>query len=466
MITQVENELMSKDTTNPYESMIRRFEVAAKIMNLDEDTYNILKTPHRQYLASLPIKMDDGKIQVFEGYRIVHNTSRGPSKGGIRYSMEVNLDEVKALAAWMTWKCAIADIPYGGAKGGITVNPSKLSEGELERLTRAYTAAMVDVFGVDKDIPAPDVATGPREMAWIVDEYSKLKGAFTPGVVTGKPLHLGGSEGRVEATGRGVTVAALEAMKKIKMDPKKAIGAVQGFGNVGYWSSIFLTEEGAKLIGVVEYNSAIYNPNGINPEELNAYKQKNKTVHGFPGAKESLNQDQNPSSFMEKECDILIPAAVERSVNMSNAPRLKCKIVAEAANGPTTLAGEEILEAKNILIIPDLVLNAGGVTVSYFEWLKNLEHKQLGLLIRRFEHKSKLELYDLLSTCYDEKDVEKLKGPSEKDLVYSGLEEIMCQTIKTVTDTAIKKNISMRMSAYGISIKRICDTFDATGITV
>ena len=292
MITQVEKEQMSTDTTNPYESMIRRFEVAAKIMNLDEDTYNILKTPHRQYLASLPIKMDNGKIEVFEGYRIVHNTSRGPSKGGIRYSMEVNLDEVKALAAWMTWKCAIADIPYGGAKGGITVNPSKLSEGELERLTRAYTAAMVDVFGVDKDIPAPDVATGPREMAWIVDEYSKLKGAFTPGVVTGKPLHLGGSEGRVEATGRGVTVAAMEAMKKIKMDPKKAIGAVQGFGNVGSITAKHMDEHGVRIVAISDHTGAFYNAKGINIEKAIAFRNGNNGVlRGFADGKEITNEE-------------------------------------------------------------------------------------------------------------------------------------------------------------------------------
>ncbi|MFZ7122694.1 MAG: Glu/Leu/Phe/Val family dehydrogenase, partial [Bacteroidota bacterium] len=211
-----------KETTNPYESMIQRFDVAAKIIGLDEETYNILKTPQRQYVVSLPVAMDNGKVQVFEGYRIIHNTSRGPSKGGIRYALEVNQDEVKALAAWMTWKCAIADIPYGGAKGGITVDASKLSLGELERLTRAYTRAMVDVFGVDKDIPAPDVATGPREMAWIVDEFSRMQGSFQPGVVTGKPLHLGGSEGRVEATGRGVNTAALEAMRQMRLDPRKA----------------------------------------------------------------------------------------------------------------------------------------------------------------------------------------------------------------------------------------------------
>ncbi|MBK6990081.1 MAG: Glu/Leu/Phe/Val dehydrogenase [Bacteroidetes bacterium] len=367
MITQVEKQKMSKDTTNPYESMIRRFDVAAKIMNLDDDTYNILKTPHRQYLASLPIKMDDGKIQVFEGYRIVHNTSRGPSKGGIRYSMDVNLDEVKALAAWMTWKCAIADIPYGGAKGGITVDPSKLSEGELERLTRAYTAAMVDVFGVDKDIPAPDVATGPRVMSWIVDEYSKLKGAFTPGVVTGKPIHLGGSEGRVEATGRGVTVAAMEAMKKIKMDPKKAIGAVQGFGNVGSITAKHMDEHGVRIVAISDHTGAFYNPKGINIEKAIAYRNSNHGVlKGFADGTEITNED-----LLTLDVDVLCPCALENQITAANADQIKAQLIVEGANGPITAGADEILTGKGIIVVPDILANGGGVTVSYFEWTQN-----------------------------------------------------------------------------------------------
>ena len=367
MITQVEKQKMSKDTTNPYESMIRRFDVAAKIMNLDEDTYNILKTPYRQYMVSLPIKMDDGKIKVFEGYRIIHNSSRGPSKGGIRYSMEVNLDEVKALAAWMTWKCAIADIPYGGAKGGITVDPSLLSEGELERLTRAYTAAMVDVFGVDKDIPAPDVATGPREMAWIVDEYSKLKGAFTPGVVTGKPLHLGGSEGRVEATGRGVTVAALEAMKKIKMDPKKAIGAVQGFGNVGSITAKHMYEHGIRIVAISDHTGAWYNPKGINIEKAIAYRNSNHGVlKGFVGGKEITNDE-----LLTLDVDVLSPCALENQITQANADQIKAQLIVEGANGPITAGADEILSKKGIHVVPDILANGGGVTVSYFEWTQN-----------------------------------------------------------------------------------------------
>lgn len=358
---------MSKDTTNPYESMIRRFDVAAQIMNLDEDTYNILKRPYRQYLVSLPIKMDSGKVQVFEGYRIIHNSSRGPSKGGIRYSMEVNLDEVKALAAWMTWKCAIADLPYGGAKGGITVDPTKLSEGELERLTRAYTAAMVDVFGVDKDIPAPDVATGPREMAWIVDEYSKLKGAFTPGVVTGKPLHLGGSEGRVEATGRGVTVAAIEGMKKIKMDPRKAIGAVQGFGNVGSITAKHMDEHGIRIVAISDHTGAFYNPKGINIEKAIAFRNGNGGVlKGFTGGKEITNDE-----LLTLDVDVLAPCALENQITAENAETIKAHLIVEGANGPITAGADDILAKKNIVVIPDILANGGGVTVSYFEWTQN-----------------------------------------------------------------------------------------------
>ncbi len=359
--------LASKDTNNPYDSMIQRFDVAAKIMGLDEDTYNVLKTPHRQYLVSLPVKMDDGKVKVFEGYRIVHNASRGPSKGGIRYSLEVNLDEVKALAAWMTWKCAIADIPYGGAKGGITVDPSKLSEGELERLTRAYTAAMSDVFGVDKDIPAPDVATGPREMAWIVDEYSKIKGAFTPGVVTGKPIHLGGSEGRVEATGRGVNTAALEAMKKIKMDPKKSTAAVQGFGNVGSITAKYMEEAGIKIVAISDHTGAFYNAEGINIADAIAYRTLNNGVlKGFPGGKLIPNEE-----LLTLDVNILAPCALENQIRRANANDIKAQLIVEGANGPITAGADEILTQKGIVVIPDILANGGGVTVSYFEWTQN-----------------------------------------------------------------------------------------------
>jgi len=361
------NGSVSTDVTNPYESMIQRFDVAAHMIDLDPDTYNILKTPSRQYLVSLPVKMDDGKIKVFEGYRIVHNSSRGPSKGGIRYSMDVNLDEVKALAAWMTWKCAIADIPYGGAKGGITCDPSTMSEGELERMTRAYTSAMSDIFGVDKDIPAPDVATGPREMAWIVDEYSKIKGAFTPGVVTGKPLHLGGSEGRVEATGRGVTVAALEGMKRMKMDPRKAIAAVQGFGNVGSITAKHMDHAGIKIVAISDHTAAYYNAKGINIEKAIEFRDQNHGVlKGFTGGKAFPKEE-----ILTLDIDVLAPCALENQITVDNANDIQAQLIVEGANGPTTAAADEILQSKGINIVPDILANGGGVTVSYFEWTQN-----------------------------------------------------------------------------------------------
>jgi len=424
MITQVEKQKMSKDTTNPYESMIRRFDVAAKIMNLDEDTYNILKTPYRQYLVSLPVKMDDGKVRVFEGYRIVHNSSRGPSKGGIRYSMEVNLDEVKALAAWMTWKCAIADIPYGGAKGGITVDPSKLSEGELERLTRAYTAAMVDVFGVDKDIPAPDVATGPREMAWIVDEYSKLKGAFTPGVVTGKPIHLGGSEGRVEATGRGVTVAALEAMKKIKMDPKKAVGAVQGFGNVGSITAKHMDDHGIRIVAISDHTGAFYNPKGINIEKAIAYRNGNNGVlRGFAGGKEISNEE-----LLTLDVDVLAPCALENQITGANADQIKAQLIVEGANGPITAGADEILTKKGIVVVPDILANGGGVTVSYFEWTQN-----------RFGY------------YYPEDEINKRA------------DRYMINAFKNVWAVADKHKVSLRIAAYIFALEKVTKSVKSRG---
>lgn len=358
---------VQNETTNPYESMMQRFEVAAKIIGLDEETYNILKSPDRQYLVSLPVKMDNGKMQVFEGYRIVHSTSRGPSKGGIRYSMDVNLDEVKALAAWMTWKCAVADIPYGGAKGGITCDPSLMSEGELERLTRAYTVALRDVFGVDKDIPAPDVATGPREMAWIVDEYSKLKGEFTPGVVTGKPLHLGGSEGRLEATGRGVYVATLEAAKKMKMNLTKATAAVQGFGNVGSITAKYLHQEGIRVVAIGDHTGAWYNSKGIDIIKAIAYKEGNNGVlKGFKGGTE-INKDD----LLTLDVSILAPCALENQISRKNANDIKARLIVEGANGHITAGADEILQENGIIVVPDILANGGGVTVSYFEWTQN-----------------------------------------------------------------------------------------------
>lgn len=359
------NELTEQN--NPFDEMIQRFDVAAKIMKLESDVYEIMKTPAKQIEVSLPIKLDNGKTKVFEGYRIIHSTALGPSKGGIRYSMDVNVHEVKALAAWMTWKCAIANIPYGGAKGGITCDPSKMSVGELERLTRAYTSAMSDIFGVDKDIPAPDMNTGPREMAWIVDEFSKIKGGFTPGIVTGKPLHLGGSLGRVEATGRGVTMAALAAMSKLKMNPTKCTAAVQGFGNVGSITAKHMQDNGIKVLGISDHTAAFYDPKGINIKKAMEYRDQNKgMLKGFKGGKIITGEE-----LLELKVDILAPCALENQITASNAKKIKARLIVEGANGPTTSAADEILHKKGTIVIPDILANGGGVTVSYFEWVQN-----------------------------------------------------------------------------------------------
>ena len=355
------------DTTNPFEAMIQRFDVAAQILGLEPDVYEIMKNPSKLIEVNLPIKMDNGHIQVFEGYRVIHSTALGPSKGGIRYSPAVDADEVKALAAWMTWKCAIADIPYGGAKGGINCDPSKMTVGELERLTRAYTAAMSDIFGVDKDIPAPDMNTGPREMAWIVDEFSKLKGGFTPGIVTGKPLFLGGSLGRVEATGRGVMTSALEAMIKMKMKPEKCKAAVQGFGNVGSISAKHFEAQGIKVVGISDHTGAFHNSKGIDIAKAMAYHNANKgLLQGFKGGELISNED-----LLELSVEVLAPCATENQITAANAGRIKAKLIVEGANGPSTAGADEILHDKGVVVIPDILANGGGVTVSYFEWVQN-----------------------------------------------------------------------------------------------
>ena len=362
-----------QDTTNPFQAMILRFDEAAKILAKDpstdvSDVYEVLKNPTKLIEVNLPIKMDDGSIKVFDGYRVIHSTALGPSKGGIRYSPAVEADEVKALAAWMTWKCAIADIPYGGAKGGINCEPSKMSVGELERLTRAYTVAMSDIFGVDKDIPAPDMNTGPREMAWILDEFSKVKGAYTPGIVTGKPLFLGGSLGRVEATGRGVCTAALEAMSRLKMKANKCTAVVQGFGNVGSISAKHFEANGIKVVGISDHTAAFYNPKGINIQKAIEYRDSNKGVlKGFTGGGKLIPAEE----LLELNVDILAPCATENQITAQNASNIKAKLIVEGANGPTTAGADSILHDKGIIVIPDILANGGGVTVSYFEWVQN-----------------------------------------------------------------------------------------------
>ncbi len=356
-----------KDKENPLESMMSRFDAAVKILGISDEMYNILKVPARQVIVGLPVTMDNGKIEVFEGYRVIHSTILGPGKGGIRLDPDVTLDEVRALAAWMTWKCAVVDIPYGGAKGGIACNPRNMSAGEIERLIRAYTLSMLDIFGPDKDIPAPDMGTGPREMAWLMDEYSKAKGMTVQAVVTGKPLVLGGSLGRTEATGRGVMVSALSGMEKLKLNPYRATAAVQGFGNVGSHAAALLHEKGVSITGISDISGAYYNDNGIDIEKAMAYRNANNgTLEGFGGA-EKIDAEE----LLFLPVDLLVPAAKEDVITKSNAGRIQAKLIVEGANGPTSAKADDIINEKGIMVVPDILANAGGVTVSYFEWVQN-----------------------------------------------------------------------------------------------
>src|SRR6056300_164341 len=353
---------------NPLESMNRRFDAAVEVLGLDKQFANVLRVPDKVVIANIPVTMDDGTISVFEGYRVVHSDHLGPSKGGIRYSMDVNLDEVKALAAWMTWKCAIVNIPYGGAKGGIKCDPRAMSKGELERLTRAYTVAMKEVFGPESDIPAPDMGTGPQEMAWIVDEYSKIKGQNSWAVVTGKPIVLGGSLGRVEATGRGVMVSTRSALAKLGIKPTEATCVIQGFGNVGSKAAKLINRMGVKIVAISDISGGYYNPEGLDIDAAIEYVANSNThsLEGFPNA-----QKVTKSELLELECTVLVPAAMEDQITPENANQIKAKLIVEGANGPTTAEADAILEEKGILVVPDILANAGGVTVSYFEWVQN-----------------------------------------------------------------------------------------------
>ena len=338
-----------KDKENPFESMMSRFDTAAQHLGLDEAVYNVLKAPVKQVIVNLAVTMDDGSIKVFEGYRVIHSSILGPSKGGIRYDMHVNLDEVKALAAWMTWKCAVVDIPYGGAKGGIRCNPRQMSTGEIERLTRAYTKSMLEIFGPDRDIPAPDMGTGPQEMAWLMDEFSRSVGQTTNAVVTGKPLVLGGSLGRTEATGRGVMVSALAAMEKLKINPYQATCAVQGFGNVGSFAALLLEERGVKIVAISDLSGAYYNKNGIDINAAMAHRNNNRgSLEGFAGGEKLPEANQ----LLELEVDVLVPAAMEDVITMNNAHNIKAKLIVEGANGPTSFRADNIINEKGVMVVP------------------------------------------------------------------------------------------------------------------
>jgi glutamate dehydrogenase (NAD(P)+) len=413
-----------KDKENPFESMMSRFHKASQILGLEEEIYNVLKNPARQVIVSLPVTMDDGAIRVFEGYRVIHSTILGPSKGGIRFDPNVNLDEVKALAAWMTWKCAVVDIPYGGAKGGVTCNPREMSTGEIERLMRAYTQAMADVFGPDRDIPAPDMGTGPREMAWLMDQYSRNQGMTTPAVVTGKPLVLGGSLGRTEATGRGVMVTAMAAMEKLKINPYKATCAVQGFGNVGSWAASLLHERGLIVQAVSDLSGAYYNEKGMDIGEVIKYRELNKgSLDGFAGAQKITNQD-----LLTLPVDLLVPAATEDVITITNAANIQAKLIVEGANGPTSSKADNIINEKGIVVVPDILANAGGVTVSYFEWVQN-----------------------------------RLGYKWTADRVNRRSDRIMKDAFVTVYKTAQEYKVSMRIAAYMVAIDKVAKTYKFRG---
>ena len=414
-----------KDRENPLESMMERFNIAAEKLGLSDEVYNVLKNPAKQVIVSLPITMDSGKIQVFEGIRVIHSNILGPAKGGIRFAPDVHLDEVRALAAWMTWKCAVVDIPYGGAKGGVRCNPREMSKGEIERLVRAYTMAMIDVFGPDKDIPAPDMGTGPREMAWLMDEYSKAHGMTIPAVVTGKPLVLGGSLGRTEATGRGVMVSALAAMQKLKINPFTATCAVQGFGNVGSWAARLLEERGLKVVAISDHTGAYYNVKGINIVEAIAYRDGNNgTLEGFAGG----DKMENAGDLLTLKIDVLVPAAVEDVITTANADQIQAKLIVEGANGPTSAKADAILNEKGIMAVPDILANAGGVTVSYFEWVQN-----------------------------------RLGYKWTADRVNRRSDRIMKDAFDTVYQASIKYNVPMRIAAYIVAIDKVAQTYTFRG---
>jgi glutamate dehydrogenase (NAD(P)+) len=351
---------------NPFESMMSRFDRAAQLLDLDPDLYAVLRVPNRELKVYIPTRMDSGRIQVFEGFRVQHNFARGPAKGGIRYAPDVNLDEVRALAAWMTWKCAVVNVPFGGAKGGIICDPQQMSVGELERMTRRYAAELLDFIGPEKDVPAPDMNTNEQTMAWIMDTYSMHARHTVTAVVTGKPIDLGGSSGRREATGRGILFVINEAIKRFKMRPTETRVVVQGSGNVGGIGAQLLYDAGYKVVAISDILGGIYNPAGINIVEALQHLQTTRSFEGYEGVEFVNNQE-----LLELECDVLVPAATENQINSQNADKIKCKVLAEGANGPTTAAADQVLHEKGIFVIPDILANAGGVTVSYFEWVQD-----------------------------------------------------------------------------------------------
>jgi glutamate dehydrogenase (NAD(P)+) len=410
---------------NAWEVAQRQFDLAAERLNLDPGLRLVLREPRREFTVHFPVHMDDGSVQVFTGYRVQHNLGRGPAKGGIRYHQDVTLDEVKALAMWMTWKCAVVGIPYGGGKGGVIVDPKRLSQKELEALTRRYFTEIEILVGPEKDIPAPDVNTNAQIMAWMMDTYSMHAGYTVPGVVTGKPVSLGGSEGRNEATARGTVYCIVEAARHLGIELDKATVAVQGFGNAGSIAARLISEEGSSVVAVSDSTGGIHDPNGLDIPKVIAWKQEHGTVQGFPGATDISNAE-----VLEVECDILIPAALENQITAANAGRIKARLVAEAANGPTTPEADEILfKSWKTFMIPDILCNAGGVTVSYFEWVQDLNR----------DHWS-------------------------EQVVNEKLKEIMVKAFREVLAVARREQIDMRSAAYLLAVKRVADAMDMRGL--
>ncbi len=415
----------AKESLNPFEIAREQIDRAGKKLNLDSGLMEILKHPRRELTVNFPVKLDDGSVKVFTGYRVQYNDARGPFKGGIRYHWNVSLDEVRALACWMTWKCAVMDLPYGGAKGGIICNPKEMSKAELERMTRRYASEISIIIGPEKDIPAPDVYTDSQTMAWIMDTISMHKGFAMPGVVTGKPLAIGGSLGRDEATSRGLMYATREACKRLKINPKGATVAVQGFGNVGYhYARLMHDELGSKIVAVSDSKGGTYGEKGFDPKEVLVFKEKTGSVIGFPGTKKISNEE-----LLELEVDILAPSALENAITSENAPRIKAKISAEGANGPTTPEADDILYKRGIVVVPDILANGGGVTVSYFEWVQ-----------------------DLANFFWTKAEVD------------SKLEGIMTRAFDAVWKMHDDKKVDMRQAAYIVAISRVVEAYKWRGI--
>lgn len=400
---------------NPFEDMMARFDHAAELVSLDPGIYKVLRHPEKQIIVSIPIQLDTGDVEVFTGYRVIHNTSRGPGKGGIRFDPNVTIDEVKALAAWMTWKCAVVNIPFGGAKGGVVCDPTKLSDAELERVTRRYTAALINVLGPESDIPAPDVNTNERVMAWIMDTYAMHKQSASHGVVTGKPIEIGGSLGRREATGRGCMIVTKEALKHLGLPVRGSRVAVQGFGNVGSVAAKLLGQEGLTVVAVSDASTGVYNENGIYIDEALQWVRENRYLDGYPGGDAISNEE-----LLSLELDVLLPAAVENVITRRNAAGINTKVICEGANGPTTAAADRILEDKGVFVIPDILANAAGVTVSYFEWVQNRS-----------------------GYFWDEK------------TVVDRLEAITVRSFADVLEVSQRHSVDMRTAAYMLSVERV-----------